>query len=106
MPDEICPVPTTRAKAVIIAVIATITVSSIATSKAASTRGATSRWTGEMPMTISASVSSRTVRAPRSEQIARVGLVCSPADASQLGVLGRCCIRTSLSNMVSSDANS
>ena len=64
------PLPTLRTKAVTIAVIATITVSSRETTSAATTRGATRRWTGLMPITLSASISSRTVRAPRSEQIA------------------------------------
>ena len=44
--------------------------SSTATSTAASTRGTTRRWIGEMPSTAIASISSRMVRAPRSAQIA------------------------------------
>ena len=36
----------------------------------ASTRGTTRRWTGEMPSTSMASISSRILRLPRSAQIA------------------------------------
>ena len=64
------PPPTFMTNAVSSAVMATTTVRSMATRSAATRRGATRRWTGEMPMTLSASISSRTVRAPRSEQMA------------------------------------
>src|SRR5690349_5042890 len=52
------------------AVTATMTLSTSATTTAASRRGATSRLTGLSPITRSASTSSRTVRAPRSEHSA------------------------------------
>ena len=53
----------------------------------ASTRGATSRSTGSMPMTRSAAISSRMVRAPRSEQMAE-----PPApDSSSAVMIGAAC---------------
>src|SRR4030088_279729 len=48
----------------------TMPLSSIATTRPASTRGATRRSTGERPSTLSASISSLMLREPRSAQIA------------------------------------